>query len=135
MPDAEVATEPETEEPQGLTDEEKAAFADALSLAPSFRVARGPSIHPPGDPHYTWDDFTRDSPGAQAAAAGAAAELAAALQEVQDLREALAKAKAQQDPAARAAELREELAALEAANPAPAAADGAAADPGAAPVS
>jgi hypothetical protein len=121
----------ETEEAPGLSADEEKQLLALLQRAPAMRANTGPSLWAPGDAHFTWEDFERESPGAQAAAASQAQELAQALQEVDDLRKALALAKQQQDPAVRAAELREELAALEAAAPAPAE-DGAVAQPEAA---
>lgn len=116
-PDTLVAPEAPAEV-AGLTDEETAVLVDLIKRAPSLLAARGPSIHPPGDPHYTWADFMRDSPEAQNEALAQAQQLQTALLEIQDLQKQLAAARATQDPAARAAELKAELAQVEAMIPA-----------------
>jgi hypothetical protein len=120
-----------------LTEDEKHALLALLQQAPMLRAALGPSIFPPGDPHYTWDDFTRDSPEAQAGILAQAQQLAQALEEIAQLQKDLAAARAAQDPASRKAELLAELAEVEAKIPAADASGaelGAAGAPGAAPV-
>lgn len=112
-----------------LTDDEKHALIALLQAAPTLRAALGPSINPPGDPHYTWADFTRDSPQAQAEVLAQAQQLAQALSDIAELQKQLAAAKAQMNPEARKAELQAELDALNAAQPP--AADASGAQPGA----
>lgn len=124
-PPADAEPAPGASALESLTGEEKQALVALLQAAPTLRAALGPSIHPPGDPHYTWDDFTRDSPEAQAQVLAQAQELAQALEQIAALQKQLAAAKAQMDPAARKAELEAELAAVNA-QIAPADASGAA---------
>lgn len=47
---------------------------------------RGPSIHAPGDPHYTYDDLAADTPGGVLAADPTATAMNAKDAEIAELR-------------------------------------------------